>query len=536
MSRIAIAQVNFKVGDISGNTGLIITHALNAHDAFDCDVIVFPELAICGYPPEDLLLRPGFHKSIEEALKQISGAVPGIKIITGAPLRSDGKLFNACLLLDSNGACITYHKQLLPNYGVFDEKRYFTAGNSACVFDLGGMPTALSICEDIWDDAVCRQAAKAGARLMININASPFHVDKISLRKQILRKRVEESSLPIIYVNMVGGQDELVFDGGSMAIDRQGHIAFQAPQFEEGLYIVEFSNGIFSVSGSDTQTSLSREESVYRALVLGVRDYVRKNGFKGALIGLSGGIDSALTLCIAVDALGKDNVAAVLMPSRYTSAMSIEDARMIARTLEVPLQTLSIEPPFTAFTGVLQPVFAGLPLDTTEENIQARCRGVLLMAISNKTGKLVLTTGNKSEMAVGYATLYGDMAGGFAPLKDISKTLVYQLCRWRNQPSPVIPQRIIDRPPTAELRENQLDQDMLPPYEILDPILERYIEQDQSPDQIIAAGFDRDTVKRVVSLVDRNEYKRRQAAPGVRITQRAFGRDRRYPITSGYRE
>jgi NAD+ synthase (glutamine-hydrolysing) len=445
-------------------------------------------------------------------------------------------MFNACGFIENGEIKHTYFKQNLPNYSVFDEKRYFESGNKPCVFHIKGIPTALSICEDIWDRSVCEQAAQAGAKLMININASPYHIDKISLRKQILKQRVEETGLNIVYVNMVGGQDELVFDGGSMAIDSQGNIAFQAPQFEEGLYIVDFTSDQFSTPFEYSKQVLSREESIYQALVLGVRDYVRKNGFIGAIIGLSGGIDSALTLCVAVDALGKDNVEVVIMPSRYTSTISMEDAQEMTRLLGIKSNIISIEQPFTAFTECLNPVFANLPPDATEENIQARCRGIILMAISNKTGKLVLTTGNKSEMSVGYATLYGDMAGGFAPLKDVSKTLVYKLSNWRNQQSHVIPQRIIERPPTAELRENQLDQDSLPPYDILDQILEYYIERDLSPEQIVKIGFDPETVKKVVIMVDRSEYKRRQAAPGVRITQRAFGRDRRYPITSGYRE
>jgi NAD+ synthetase len=435
----------------------------------------------------------------------------------------------------------TYYKQNLPNYGVFDEKRYFSPGGKSCVFDLNGIPSALSICEDIWDKAACLQARTDGARLMFNINASPYHCDKITLREQLLKERVAESELNIVYLNLVGGQDELVFDGGSMAIDNRGNITIHAPQFEEGLFVIEFSasdqdQDRFSPVTHLPEQNLDRDESVYQALVLGVRDYVRKNGFSGAIIGLSGGIDSALTLCIAVDALGNENVEAVIMPSRYTSPISVVDAANIAKTLGVTSHNLSIEHPFKAFTDCLQPLFADLPADITEENLQARCRGLLLMAISNKTGKLVLTTGNKSEMAVGYATLYGDMAGGFAPLKDISKTLVYKLSDWRNRKSPVIPQRVINRPPTAELKENQLDQDTLPPYEILDPILERYIELDQNPEEIIMAGFDGETVKKIIRMVDHNEYKRRQSAPGVRITQRAFGRGRRYPITSGYRE
>ena len=536
---IALAQLDFCVGDIAGNTERIIEKIHDARKQHGADVIIFPELAITGYPPEDLLYRPAFHKRVAGALNTLCQSAHDIDVVIGHPHFRNDRLYNSCSLLRSGKILHTYHKQCLPNYGVFDEKRYFHPGRINCIFDVKGVPTALSICEDIWEKHVCIEAAAAGAKLMININASPYHVDKIKLREQILKQRVAESGLSIVYLNLVGGQDELVFDGGSITIDSHGNVDFHAPQFEEGLYVIEFSaarRARFLPVTNPAPQVMSREECIYKALVLGVKDYVHKNGFHGAIIGLSGGIDSALTLCIAIDALGRENVEAVMMKSRYTSAMSIEDAGTIAAGLNVRLHHLSIEPPFTAFTECLQPLFSGLPTDATEENIQARCRGVLLMAISNKTGKLVLTTGNKSEMAVGYATLYGDMAGGFAPLKDISKTLVYALSRWRNQQAPVIPQRVLDRPPTAELRENQLDQDSLPPYNILDPILERYIELDQSPEDIVQAGYEEATVKKVVRMVDRNEYKRRQAAPGVRITQRAFGRDRRYPITSGYRE
>ena len=536
---IALAQLDLCVGDITGNSGRIMDTIQRARSQHGADVIVFPELALTGYPPEDLLYRPAFHRQVDEAMNNLCACAHDIDIIIGHPTRHQDRIYNSCSLLRSGKFLHTYHKQCLPNYGVFDEKRYFHPGEKNCIVDLKGVPTALSICEDIWEKQVCIQAAAAGARLMININASPYHVDKISLREEILRQRVSESRLNIVYLNLVGGQDELVFDGGSMAMNNRGAVEFHAPQFEEGLYMIEFSSAgqdHFLPVSDRASLAISREESIYKALVLGVRDYMRKNGFPGAIVGLSGGIDSALTLCIAVDALGHENVEAVMMASRYTSAMSIEDAGSIAAGLNVKLRHLTIEPPFTAFTACLQPLFDGLPVDVTEENIQARCRGVLLMAISNKTGKLVLTTGNKSEMAVGYATLYGDMAGGFAPLKDISKTLVYALSRWRNRKALVIPQRILERPPTAELRENQLDQDTLPPYDVLDPVLERYIELDQSPEEIITAGFNAETVKKIVRMVDHNEYKRRQAAPGVRITQRAFGRDRRYPITSGYRE
>ena len=517
--KLVLAQLNLLVGDIRGNTERILENIKHAREQ-DADIIVFPELAMTGYPPEDLLYRRALHKQVEEALNLLCVPAQEVAIIIGHPHYHNDRIYNSCSLYRSGKLQLTYHKQCLPNYGVFDEKRYFSPGGKNCVFDLKGIPVALSICEDIWDKQVCQQAAAAGARLMININASPYHVDKICLREQMLKQRVSESGLNIVYLNLVGGQDELVFDGGSMAINSKGVVDFYAPPFEEGLYMIEFSSAgqdHFSPVIDRTSRTMSREESVYKALVLGVKDYVRKNGFPGAIVGLSGGIDSALTLCIAVDALGHENVEAVMMASRYTSMMSIEDAGNIAAGLNVKLHHFSIEPPFTAFTACLQPLFDGLPIDVTEENIQARCRGVLLMAISNKTGRLVLTTGNKSEMSVGYATLYGDMAGGFAPLKDISKTRVYTLSRWRNRKTQLIPQRILDRPPTAELRANQMDQDTLPPYETLDPVLERYIELDQSPEEIIAAGFDAETVKKIVNMVDHNEYKRRQAAPGIKI-------------------
>lgn len=535
---IALAQLDLCVGDITGNSERIVETIQRAREQHQADVIVFPELALTGYPPEDLLYRPALHRQVDEALKNLCAHAQEADIIIGHPSRDAERIYNSCSLLRSGRILHTYHKQCLPNYGVFDEKRYFHPGAKNCIFDLKGVPTALSICEDVWEKHVCMQAAAAGAQLMININASPYHVDKIRLRETLLKQRVSESGLNMVYLNLVGGQDELVFDGGSLAMSKNGAVDFYAPPFEEGLYLIEFSGrqDRFLPATATASRAMSREESIYKALLLGVKDYVRKNGFIGAIVGLSGGIDSALTLCIAVDALGHEHVEAVMMVSRYTSAMSIEDAGNIAAGLNVKIHHLSIEPPFTGFTECLQPLFAGLPADTTEENIQARCRGVILMAISNKTGKLVLTTGNKSEMAVGYATLYGDMAGGFAPLKDISKTLVYALSRWRNRQGQVISQRVLERPPTAELRANQLDQDTLPPYAVLDPVLERYIELDQSPEDIVRAGFDGETVKKIVRMVDRNEYKRRQAAPGVRITQRAFGRDRRYPITSGYRE
>ncbi len=535
---IAIAQINLHVGHVFANTRKIIEYIHRAKE-LKCELIVFPELAVTGYPPEDLLLRQALYEQIENAIRQIMAESGEIGIIVGFPDQTPEGLHNACSLIKDGKQQALYYKRNLPNYGVFDEKRYFCSGDATCLIDLDGIPTALSICEDLWSPIPAQQAAEAGAILLININASPYHADKLAEREKLLKQRADETGLNIVYVNLLGGQDELVFDGASMVIDSNGKIVFRAPQFEEGLYLFEIkkeNNQIEFCSPSPPVETLGRHKSIYQALVLGVRDYVQKNGFTGAVIGLSGGIDSALTLAIAVDALGAENIEVLIMPSRYSANMSTDDAREMAEGLSVPYHILPIDLPFAAFTDLLGPVFAGVPEDVTEENIQARSRGILMMAVSNKTGKLVLTTGNKSEMAVGYATLYGDMAGGFAPLKDLSKTLTYELANWRNSQQAIIPQRIIDRPPSAELRPDQKDEDSLPPYNILDPILERYIELDQSPEQIVRAGFDRKTVLEIVRMVDRNEYKRRQAAPGVRVTKRAFGRDRRYPITSAYKE
>jgi len=537
--QIALAQINLCVGDIKGNTKLIIENILRAKEQLHADIIIFPELAITSYPPEDLLLRPALHSQIKKSLKDICNTAHGIDVIVGYPLLSEDKLYNSCSLLREGTIEETYHKQLLPNYGVFDEKRYFNPGDETILFDLHGIPTALSICEDIWEDAPCQKAKDAGAKLIINLNASPYHSEKAAMREALLKSRAQESGLDIIYTNLIGGQDELVFDGDSMAVNNKGKIVFRAPQFTDDIYLVRYSDTHdekFVVADDYNYSALSEKESIYTALVMGVKDYVQKNGFTGAVIGLSGGIDSALTLAIAVDALGAGNVEVLIMPSQYTASMSNEDAQSQAETLGVKFSIIPIGEAFSAFNNLLSERFANSPADTTEENIQARCRGILLMAISNKTGSLVLTTGNKSEMSVGYATLYGDMAGGFAPLKDIPKVMVFELAEWRNKQQQIIPQRVIDRPPSAELREDQKDEDSLPPYTILDPILERYIELDHSPAEIIESGFDTETVKQIVSLVDRNEYKRRQAAPGVRISKRAFGRDRRYPITSAYKE
>jgi NAD+ synthase (glutamine-hydrolysing) len=473
---------------------------------------------------------------VEAAFAQVRAEVRGIAAYVGYPEYHADVIYNSAALVRDGRVLANHRKVALPNYAVFDEKRYFQPGEDATVVELGGHKLGLIICEDVWVPAPCHAPAAAGAEVILVINGSPFHREQQHAREQVLAMRAQENSLPLIYVNMVGGQDELVFDGGSVVVDAKGQVQFRAPLFEEGLYTValeEHGGRLAPRPGVPTPVP-PLAERVYRALVLGTRDYVEKNGFAGVVLGLSGGVDSALTLTIAVDALGPDRVHAVMMPSRYTSQMSREDAALQARQLGVRYDVLSIEPMFDTTLNVLEDVFAGLPADTTEENIQARCRGVLLMAISNKTGKMLLTTGNKSEMAVGYATLYGDMAGGFAPLKDCSKTLVYQLANYRNGLSPAIPGRVITRAPTAELRDNQKDSDSLPPYDVLDAILEAFIEKDFSVDQITALGFDRATVVRVLQMVKRAEYKRRQAPPGVRVSSRAFGRDWRYPITSGY--
>ena len=534
-----IGQLNFTVGDIQGNTDKIIKAIKKANNDYKADIIIFPELSISSYPPEDLLLRPAFNEAINIALDKIKISTENIHVILGYPLRKEGKLYNACSLIHNKEIKKTYAKQYLPNYGVFDEKRYFTPGDdSPCLFEINGVTAALSICEDIWVSKSTEDAAAANAKILFNINASPYDKNKVFEREKLISKRAVQSGMHIVYVNLIGGQDELVFDGNSMVFDSNGNTIFRAAEFKEGLFEahVDIKSPKITQQIKTNGSNLINEESIYNALVLGVRDYVRKNNFKGVIIGLSGGIDSALTLCIAVDALGSKNVEALIMPSRYTAKMSIDDASVLAKKLNVSYEIISIEQPFSAFLEVLKPSFKKSSIDTTEENIQARSRGILLMAISNKYNKLVLTTGNKSEMSVGYATLYGDMAGGYSPLKDLWKTLVYRLAKWRNKKEEIIPENIINRAPTAELRENQLDQDSLPDYEILDPILELYIELDKHPEEIIKHGFDSETVYNIINLVDKNEYKRRQAAPGIKITKKAFGRDRRYPITSGYIE
>jgi NAD+ synthase (glutamine-hydrolysing) len=534
---ILMAQINTFVGDFDGNTSKVIEVIKRAEQVQQNPVLVFPELTLSGYPPEDLLLRPSIALRVDQSLARILAVMDGSAYaVIGYPRREGDVLYNVAGVIHRGTLIAEYRKQSLPNYQVFDEKRYFTAGDSPCVVAVGGVRVGLSICEDIWDETPTLQAAAAGAQLLININSSPYHQGKRDERWDMVAKRARQSALPIVYVNQVGGQDELVFDGGSFAVDSDGEVSVAAPNFEEGEYWLqlEFDKDTARLTGQPVLPPLDERAATWQALVMGVRDYVNKNGFRGVVMGLSGGIDSALTLAIAVDALGPERVEAVMMPFRYTSPMSVEDAALQSDLLSVNHKVISIEPIYAAFMDSLAEEFEGLAADTTEENLQARCRGVLLMSISNKKGYLVLTTGNKSEMAVGYSTLYGDMAGGFDVLKDVPKTLVFDLCRYRNTFGPCIPQRVIDRPPSAELAPDQKDEDSLPPYDVLDRILELYVEQDCSAEAIIAAGMDREQVHRVLRLVDINEYKRRQAPIGVRITRRGFGRDRRYPITSGW--
>ena len=536
--KIAIAQINPTVGDLAGNTAKILDFARRAC-AQGADLLLAPELALCGYPPEDLLLRQDFLAACDAALDTLAVAPEAAEmlLLVGHPLMHEGKRFNAATLLGGGRRLATYCKRRLPNYQVFDELRYFDASEEACVVDIRGVRCGIAICEDLWEAGVAEDALAAGAQLLLALNASPYHVGKSGERLSMVRERIAATGLPMVYANLVGGQDELVFDGASFALDAHGDVRCQLPPFEEALEVVEFADGDGLLLHLGTMAPAQPVESeVYQALVLGVRDYLGKNGFPGALIGMSGGIDSALTLAIAVDALGADKVRAVMMPSPYTADISLDDSRDMVRRLGVRYDEIPIGPGMATFATMLEKEFAGLPVDTTEENIQARIRGVLLMALSNKTGALVLTTGNKSEVAVGYCTLYGDMAGGFAVIKDVKKTLVYRLARWRNSVSEVIPERIITRPPSAELRPGQTDQDSLPPYEVLDAIIEACVERDQSPREIVAQGIAEADVRRVVHLLRVNEYKRRQAPVGIRITPRGFGKDWRYPITNRYRD
>jgi len=536
--RIALAQLNFLVGDVSGNATRVITAARRAASELKADLVLFPELALSGYPPEDLLFHRGFRRQVEAGLNRVREEAADIPLVLGFPEYTPEGIYNSAALIAGGQIAAIHRKAELPNYKVFDEKRYFRPGTRATLGQGFALRTGLLVCEDIWEPEAPGRAGAAGAELLLVINASPYEIHKQREREQVARARVREVGLPMAYVNLVGGQDELVFDGNSFVMDAGGEVVMRAPPFAEGLFVAEFrreGGGVVTPVPGQITPELSDEASVYGALVLGVRDYVRKHGFPGVVMGLSGGVDSALTLAIAVDALGAERVQAVMMPSRYTSKMSLEDAKAQAERLGVNYSVLSIENMFEATLATLKGEFAGRAADATEENIQSRCRMLLLMGISNKTGRMLLTTGNKSEMAVGYATLYGDMAGGFAPIKDCSKLLVYRLAHYRNSLGEVIPRRVIERAPSAELRPEQKDSDSLPPYEVLDPILEAFIEEDLSVDEIEARGFDRPTVARVLDLVKRNEYKRRQAPPGVRVSRRAFGRDWRYPITSGYR-
>jgi NAD+ synthase (glutamine-hydrolysing) len=582
-----MAQINPTVGDIVGNTRLIQTWIKEARQA-KADLVAFPELAITGYPPEDLLFKPRFIEDTHRALKAVAAEARGVVVVVGYvgqgatavsaseapsfPLAGRHELYNEAAVLSDRRILATYRKRHLPNYGVFDESRYFHPGSRLPLLVLNGATIGVNICEDIWfSDGPTRAQAAAGAEVIVNINASPFHVGKGRMREQVLATRARENRVIVTYTNTVGGQDELVFDGCSMIVDQAGEIVGRGKAFEQDLIVADLDVAAVgrarlaqgrkkplpprvaalidrvdvrlparksqSVVVPDLEPPLGRLDEAYRALVLGVQDYVRKNGFKRVVIGLSGGVDSAITAVIAVDALGAENVLGVFMPSPYTSRASREDVADLASRLHIQVDTLSITATFKSYLRALSRSFKGRRPDTTEENLQARIRGNLLMAYSNKFGHLVLTTGNKSEMSVGYATLYGDMAGGFAVIKDVPKTMVYELSYMRNQvgPAPVIPKRVLERAPTAELRPDQKDEDSLPPYAILDPILKAYVEEDRALEDIAAMGFDRETVARVIALVDRSEYKRRQAPLGIKITHRAFGKDRRMPITNGYR-
>ncbi|GAB3360770.1 MULTISPECIES: NAD+ synthase [Giesbergeria] len=540
------AQLNFVVGDLSGNAQKIIAAAHKAYAA-GARVLLTPELALCGYAAEDLFLRPAFLRACDEAVHTVAretAALHGLVIVLGHPhpQASGGLPLNAASVLCNGQIEQTYAKQALPNYGVFDEQRYFAPGSQPCVFEVEGVRIGLLVCEDAWWPAAAQAAAAAGAQLLAVINASPFHAGKPHEREQVLRARAQETSLPVVYAHLVGGQDELVFDGYSFALNADGTVAGRAAGFQETLFFTQVQSTPVGLQCSAAiAPHASAEADLWDALVLAVRDYVGKNRFPGALLGLSGGIDSALVLAIAVDALGADKVRTVMMPSPYTADISWLDARDMAARLGVRYDEIAIAPQFDSFQQALAGVFDGRPQDTTEENIQARIRGTLLMAMSNKLGAIVLTTGNKSEMATGYCTLYGDMAGGFAVIKDLVKTTVYDLARWRNAHDPYstglnpIPERIITRAPSAELRPDQTDQDSLPPYEVLDAIVVRYMEQDESIAALVADGFAPADVERVTRLIQLNEYKRRQAPPGPRLTRRSFGKDWRYPITNRFR-
>ena len=556
--KIAIAQLNATVGDLSGNVARIADFAARAKRE-GADLVVTPELALCGYPPEDLLLRADFLEACDSAMKDLAARVRDVTLVVGHPRATDGKRYNSASIIEKGRIVGTYDKQRLPNYTVFDEERYFEAGGAPCVHGINGVNFGVNICEDAWGEQgaaaarasgasdriginICadswnaegpRVARDAGATVLLVLNASPYHVGKQRVRQNVMRERAVETGLSLIYVNLVGGQDELVFDGGSFALDSAGVVTHQLPSFEEAMGVVALTDG--APRAGEVVAPLSIEAEVYRALQLGVRDYVDKNGFPGVLLGLSGGVDSALTLAVAADALGPKRVRAIMMPSQYTAQMSLEDARAEAQALGVSYSEMPIKPIYDTFVQALAQEFKGKAADATEENLQSRIRGTLLMALSNKSGAIVLTTGNKSEMGTGYATLYGDMAGGFGVLKDINKMMVYRLANYRNGISKVIPQRVIDRAPSAELRDNQTDQDTLPPYDVLDAVMEAYVEGDISPREIIDHGYKRSDVERVVRLIRASEYKRRQSPIGIRITPRGFGKDWRFPITNKFR-
>ena len=574
--KICVLQLNYCVGDLAGNAQKIIDAATTAY-VNGARLVVTPELAICGYAAEDLFLRTSFIHACDDAIQLVARGLAGLKdliVVVGTPVAAgDGlrtksvavqQLHNAAVVLREGVVIDTYAKRELPNYQVFDERRYFTPGNSACVFEAGGLTVGLLICEDAWFDLPAQDAKKAGAELLVVINASPFHIGKGGERERTMRLRAQAVGLPLVYAHLVGGQDEIVFEGRSFALQADGALAGRAPSFKEDLFeigvqtakdalkntsnkaLVQQNNAheatkIIAILSATITPEQTDDADLWDALVLGVRDYLGKNGFPGALLGLSGGIDSALVLAIAVDAIGADKVHTVMMPSPYTADISWIDAREMAGRLKVRYDEISIVPEFEAFKASLAGPFRGRAEDTTEENIQARIRGTLLMALSNKLGSIVLTTGNKSELATGYCTLYGDMAGGFAVIKDLAKTTVFRLAHWRNAHDPYgtgaapIPERIITRPPSAELKADQTDQDSLPPYDVLDAILERYMENDESLESIVAAGFDRAVVERITRLIKINEYKRRQAPVGIRVTHRSFGKDWRYPITSKFR-
>ncbi|QTD44164.1 NAD+ synthase [Ottowia testudinis] len=550
--KIAVAQLNFIVGDMPGNAQRIIEAAKTAH-AQGARLLLTPELSICAYICEDLFLRPSFMAACDEAVKTVAretAHLEGMAIVVGHPVGTGQRGKSVSVTKRTNSASVirdgrvieNYAKRLLPNYQLFDERRYFTPGQGTCVFEAGGVSVGLLICEDAWFDEPAELAKEAGAELLAVINASPFHVGKGYEREAMMIERVKACGLPLVYAHLVGGQDEVVFEGQSFAVGASATLVGRAPSFEEKLFLVEVERAAGALELRAT-TAPARDNSadLWDALVLGLRDYVRKNGFKSVALGLSGGIDSALVLAIAVDALGKDAVHCVMMPSPYTAGISLEDAREMARRMGVKYDEISILPEFEAFKTSLAPLFAGRAEDTTEENIQARIRGVMLMALSNKFGHMVLTTGNKSEYATGYCTLYGDMCGGFAPIKDVVKTKVFELARWRNAHDPFktcanpIPERIITRPPSAELRPDQKDQDSLPPYEVLDAIIDRYVENDMGVAELVAEGFKPADVELVTRLIKINEYKRQQSAVGTRVTHRGFGKDWRYPMTNKFR-